>query len=236
MDYYQTFLDKKLLELDTTNSPIDSINIESKLEWTESKADLTELIYALYSLGVFNHGNADLDNMLFRHCKEENIEWLCKSANDSIIHESLLDKEIEEADFYYSNGIGAGGMIKYDFNFDRIMNELFYPQTNFYFINVSKCDYLNDKNYLDETYEYVQNLPEYNGQIWEYIAGWSCEDFLKQCVERNNLLKYHLVSQEKYHILLEIIKDNNICDSSHKNIMMGGICHYPYINQQIIKI
>ena len=28
MDYYQTFLDKKLLELDTTIIPIDSINIE----------------------------------------------------------------------------------------------------------------------------------------------------------------------------------------------------------------
>ena len=74
MDYYQTFLDKKLLELDTTNSPIDSINIESKLEWTESKADLTELIYALYSLGVFNHGNADLKQIASFLAKMFNID------------------------------------------------------------------------------------------------------------------------------------------------------------------
>jgi hypothetical protein len=183
-----------------------------------------------------NHGNADLDNILFKYCKEENIEWLCKSANDSIIHECLLNKKIEEADFYYSNGIGAGGMIKYDFNFDRIMNELFYPQTNFYFINVSKCDYLNNKKYLDETYEHIQTTSEYNGRIWEYIPGWSCEDFLKQCVERNNLIKYHLISQEKYRNLLQVIKDFNINDSSHKNIMIEGICHLQYSEQQILEI
>ena len=60
-----------------------------------------------------------------------------------------------------------------------IINEDFYPQTNFYFINVSKIDYLNNTEYLNSTYETIQSIPDYNGRIWEYFQGWSCEDFLK---------------------------------------------------------
>jgi hypothetical protein len=183
-----------------------------------------------------NFGTADLDNLIFNYCRENNIEWLCKSANDVIIQESILDKEIDEADFYYMNGIGYGGMIKYDFDFERIIAEDFYPQTNFYFINISKIDYLNDQKYLDETYNQIQNIPNYNGKIWEYINGWSCEDFLKQCIIRNNLKKEHLISQEYYFILLHIVKDNHIHDSSYKNIMIEDICHLQYPQNQIIKI
>lgn len=181
-------------------------------------------------------GAADNDNALFDYCKENNVEWLCKSANDMIIQESIFEKQIEEADFYYLNGIGYGGMIKYNFDFDRIINEDFYPQTNFYFINILKTDYLNDKEYLNETYRYIQTVEKYNGRIWEYIQGWSCEDFLKNCIRRNNLSKKHLVSEKNYHILLEIIKNNNIHDPSHKNIMIEGICHFQYLKQQIIEI
>jgi len=183
-----------------------------------------------------NHGYTDLDNIVFDYCKENNIEWLCKSANDVIFKESLLDKEIGDADFYYLNGVGYGGMVPFNFDFDKIINEAFYPQTNFYFINVFKSDFLNDKKYLDETYDYIQNIPNYNGKIWEYIKGWSCEDFLKNCVNRNNLVKEHLASEENYRILLQIIKDNQIHDCSHKNILIEGVCHFPYFDQPVIEI
>jgi hypothetical protein len=182
-----------------------------------------------------NFGTADLDNLIFDWCKENNIEWLCKSANDIILQEELLNKEIEEADFYYLNGIGYGGMIRYNFNFNRIMNENFYPQTNFYFINVFKTDFLNDKDHVTEIYNRVQDIPDYNGRAWEY-GFRSCETLLTECVERNKLLKYHLVSQEKYSILLRLVKDNIIHDSSHKNIMMEGICHFHFPDEQITKI
>lgn len=183
-----------------------------------------------------NHGYTDLDNLVINYCKLTNTEWLCKGANDVIFQESILDKEIGEADFYYLNGIGYGGMVKYDFDYDRIINEDFYPQTNFYFINVSKIDYLNNKEYLDETYEQIQKIENYNGKIWEHIPGWSCEEFLRQCIKRNKLTKEHLVSLDKYRTLLQIIKDYNIHDCSHKNIMIEGICHFPYPEQQIIEI
>jgi len=127
-------------------------------------------------------------------------------------------------------------MVKYNFDFDRIINEEFYPQTNFYFINVFKTDYLNDKKYLDKTYEFIQTIPNYNEKIWEYVQGWSCEDFLKNCIERNNLSKHHLIPKEKYLYLLQVIKDNNIHDCSHKNIMIEGICHLQYSYQPIIEI
>jgi hypothetical protein len=183
-----------------------------------------------------NFGTADLDNLIFDWCKENNEEWLCKGANDIIFQETILEKEIEEADFYYLNGIGYGGMVKYDFDNERIINEDFYPQTNFYFINVSKTDYLNDKDYLNETYNKVQNIPKYNGKVWEYFEGWSCEGFLKQCIERNDLSKSHLIPLKTYHILLQVIKDNQIHDCSHKNIMIEGICHFQYSNKPIIEI
>jgi hypothetical protein len=183
-----------------------------------------------------NHGYTDLENMLFDWCKENNEEWLCKVSYDVIIQESILDKEVEEADFYYLNGVGYGGMVKYDFDFDRIVNEDFYPQGNFYIMNISKCDFISDKKYLNKTYQYSQSLPNYNGKIWEYIEGWTCEDFLKKCVERNNLIKYHLLPQEKYVSLLQVIKEYNIHDCSHKNIMVEGICHFQYPDQQIIEI
>jgi hypothetical protein len=180
-------------------------------------------------------GAADNDDALFDYCKENNIEWLCKSANDIILQEELLNKEIEEVDFYYLNGIGYGGMIRYNFDFNRIMNEDFYPQTNFYFINVFKTDFLNDKDHVIEIYNRVQDISDYNGRAWEY-GFRSCETLLTECVKRNKLLKYHLISQEKYSILLRLVKDNIIHDSSHKNIMMEGICHFHFPDEQITEI
>jgi len=182
-----------------------------------------------------NFGTADLDDMLFDYCKENNIEWLCKSANDVIIQESILNKKIEDADFYYINGIGYGGMIKYNFNFENIIKEDFYPQTNFYFINVSKCDYLNDKQHIDEIYTKVHTIAEYSGNACEY-GFKSCEHLLKECTKRNNLHKYHLISKEKYIILLNVVKEYNIHDCSHKNIMIESICHFQHPERQIIEI
>ena len=37
-----------------------------------------------------NHGYTDLDNIVFNYCKENNIEWLCKSANDILFDESIF--------------------------------------------------------------------------------------------------------------------------------------------------
>lgn len=181
-------------------------------------------------------GAADNDNAIIDYCKTNNIDWVCKSANDIIFDSIILDKEIDEADFYYMNGIGFGGIANYNFDFQKIMENDFYPQTNFYFINVSKIDYLNNKQYLDDTFKTTRDIPNFNGRIWEYINGWSCESFLKQCIERNSLSKKHLITQDEYHTLIKLVYDYNIHDSSHKNIMIEGLCHYHFPQEKIIKI
>jgi hypothetical protein len=161
------------------------------------------------------------------------IEWLCKASNDIILQPEVLELPIQEADFYYMEGIGYGGMVNWDFDFDKIQNGYFYPQTNFYFINVSKTDYLNDKEYIDKTYNEIQLLDNYNGKIWEYIQDWSCEYFLVDCVKRNNLSKHHLIHNKTYFKLLELVKQNQIHDCSYKNIMIEGVCHYQYPDKNI---
>jgi hypothetical protein len=183
-----------------------------------------------------NFGTADLDNVVFNVCKDLEIEWLCKASNDIILQPEVLELPIQEADFYYMNGIGYGGMEKYKFDNTKILFEYFYPQTNFYFINVSKTDYINNKEYLDETYNYIQSVDDYNGKIWEYIQDWTCEDFLVNCVNRNNLSKYHLIKPKTYIKLLELVKQHQIHDCSHKNILIDGVCHYQYPDKPIVII
>jgi hypothetical protein len=183
-----------------------------------------------------NFGTADLDNLLFNWCKENNEEWLCKGANDVIFQELILENQIEESDFYYLNGISYETLYLNQFDYNKLFLDYFLPQTNFYLINISKCDYLNDKKHLDETYEYVKSLPNYNGKIWEYIKGWSCEDFLKNCITRNNLSKFYLLGESTHNKLCNAIKLYKIGDPSHKNIMIKGICHFQYYDKPIIEI
>jgi hypothetical protein len=183
-----------------------------------------------------NFGTTDLDDLIFDYCKQNNIEWVCKSAHDILMKESILEKEIEDADFYYLNGIGYGGMVPYDFDYSKIINDDFFPQTNFYFINVSKTDFINDKKYVNDTYEYSLSIPNYNGKIWEYVDGWACEKFLAESIIRNNLTKYHLISDKQYKVLLDYIRYYNIHDCSHKNVFLDGICHFHNLDQKIIEI
>lgn len=206
------------------------------LEETISSLYPEALILYLEKNRGHNFGTADLDNLIFDYCKDNNIEWLCKASNDIILQPEILDLSIEKADFYYMEGIGYGGMVNWDFDFKEIIKNYFYPQTNFYFINVSKTDYLTDKDYINETYDQIQKTPNYNGKIWEYIQDWSCEHFLIDCVKRNNLSKHHLITPKTYIKLLELIKQQQIHDCSHKNIMIEGICHYQNQNELITNL
>jgi hypothetical protein len=183
-----------------------------------------------------NFGTAELDNMLFDFCKDSNMEWLCKSANDVILTDRVLSIELNDADFYYFNGIGFGGINHfYKSDLNRALQEDFFPQTNFYFINVSKCDYLNSKSHIDEIYQKTISNPNYNGNPYDY--GFSaCEEQLKHCVYRNNLVKCRLADDEKYMLLLNCIMQYQIHDPSHKNVMVNGVCHYHYPEADILEV
>lgn len=183
-----------------------------------------------------NFGTADLDNKVFDYCKENNIEWLCKGANDVLLQTKLLDIEIEEADFYYLNGFSFETIYLNNFDPQKLSESHFTPQTNFYLINVSKTDYLTNKEYLSETYEITKTIPNYNNKPWEYIKGWSCEEFLAECIVRNNLKRSHLLNEEYYLKLFNTIKGYKIGDPSHKNIFLRGICHFQFPDQPVLEI
>jgi len=126
-------------------------------------------------------------------------------------------------------------MVKYNFNIDKIVKEDFYPQTNFYFINTLKCDYLNDQKHVDEIYNKVKSLSDYNGKAWEY-GFRGCEALLGECVERNGLSKEHLIQEDNYLKLIDSVIQYQIHDPSHKNIMIEGVCHFHFPDQQILEI
>lgn len=183
-----------------------------------------------------NLGAADNDSAIGNYCKINNISWVCKSANDIIFTTDILNINIEESDFYYLTGIGYAGVEAYNFDIDLIMQDLFYPQTNFYFINMDKVDCINDTNFLEESLKYAMSQPNYNGRVFDYVDGTQCEQLLRSTIYRNNLNYYHLLSDTTYRDLLLTIQNFQIHDSSHKNIMVDGFCHFHNQNQQILKI
>jgi hypothetical protein len=180
-------------------------------------------------------GTADLDDAIFTFCKSNNLNWLCKSSNDMIFRKGALDKEVGDADFYYFNGIGYTGVYNYNFDLNKIIDEDFYPQTIFYFINVLKTDYLNDREHVNETYSKIKAANSSTGKLIDYGFRTN-EALLRECVERNNLIKENLLPKEKYLKLLNIIKDFRIADCSHKGIMLENICHMQWLAQPIIEI
>lgn len=180
-------------------------------------------------------GTADLDDAIFNFCKKNEVKWLCKSSNDMIFREGVLDKEVGNADFYYFNGIGYTGLHKYGFDLNKVMNEDFYPQTTFYFIDVSKTDYLNDRKHINETYSKIRAANNFNGKLIDYGFRTN-ETLLRECVERNSLVKENLLPKGRYFKLLNIIKDFKIADCSHKGIMLENVCHMQWLAQPIIEI
>ena len=189
-----------------------------------------------------NFGTSDLDTSIFNYCKENDIEWLCKTSADVILEKKLLNIKVNKSDFYYLEGIGYGGLANNKFDIDKILNNYFFPQTNFYIINISKVDKLHDQEYIERTYNEIKKIPKkvyksmFDSKPWGPFPGWACEQFLADCVERNKLTKYHLLSQKNYIKLIDIIKKEQIHDCSHKNIMLNGICHFHNIDDDVIII
>lgn len=171
-------------------------------------------------------GAADLDNLLFDHCKAKGMEWLCKGANDILLAPPVLEIEVQAADFYFLNAIAFAAMKKCEFDFEAIRSRLFFPQTNFYVINVAKTDYLVGKQFLDSSYAIVKRIPGFDGRIWEHIPNWSNENLLRKCVQRNCLARFHLMDDALFLRMLQVVKEQIIDDCSHKNLEINGICHY----------
>lgn len=181
-------------------------------------------------------GTVDLDNSIFKFCKQNKWGWLCKMSSDFIVKEEFLQRSIEEGDFYFTNNSGYGGIEKWNFDVDSIIKKAFLPQTNFYILNTEKVDFFIDESYINTTYEKSKTIQNFSGRPWEYFPNWSCELFLKNCVENSKLKKINLLSKQEQKNLLNAIIMYRIQDGSHKNILVGGICHFHNPNQGILEI
>jgi hypothetical protein len=188
-------------------------------------------------------GAFDVDNAVVNYAKSLPIDFIYKSANDILLGEKLLKYPItKEYDFYYLQGVGYSGLEPFNYDINKFLKEYssieyLYPQTNFYIIN-KNLDSLYDLNELDKAYEYFNSIPNYNGKPWEYIQGFSCEQFLKNAVNRNKFKYKQLISDKTFLELLHIVKDYKMYDCSHKNIYFDEIdvCHFHNVNDPVITI
>jgi len=191
-------------------------------------------------------GTFDLDNNIFEYASKNKskIKWVWKGANDMLFMKSIFDVLVDnKGDFYYINNLGYNSFIQYNMDYskleeDILSGEYFYPQTNFYIIK-NNIDYLNNKDEVDAGYEkFTKDNPD-GKKPWELVPGMDCETHLKKCVERNQLSKVQLMDKYTIQKLISVVYHNNIHDGSHKNITfqtLGNICHYQFLNQQIIQI
>ncbi|MDG3581239.1 RteC domain-containing protein [Galbibacter pacificus] len=80
------YLKKEMKKIRATNrTQLASTSLpDLRLSWTASKAALTELIYALYSSGVFNHGRKDLKGITaaFERLFDIRMDTVYKSYSD----------------------------------------------------------------------------------------------------------------------------------------------------------
>jgi len=171
-------------------------------------------------------GTSDLDNLLFDHCKAAGVHRLCKSAADVLLDAQALDTEVADAEFHYLDAVSYDALAEQGFDRAGFTGDrFFFPQTNFYVIDVRKTDYLVDKEFLDRSWAVVGRLPGYDGRIWEHIPRWSCELLLRKCVLRNRLTRRHLMSDDQWDQVLTIVQEHRSTDCSLKNVTVNGICH-----------
>lgn len=188
-------------------------------------------------------GTLDADNDIVNYSKTLPIDFIFKAASDVLVSPKILEYPLtDEYQFYFLQGIGYTGLEPFGFDISKYLKsylqiEYLYPQTNFYIINKNISE-LNDINVVNSSYDYCMSLPNYNGKAWEYVKDFSCESLLRNCVKKNKLTYKHLLSDESFYKLLEIVKAYKICDCSHKNIYFEelGICHFAFPNQECINI
>lgn len=180
-------------------------------------------------------GTSDLDNMVFDHCKAMGYQWLCKSAHDILLDEGVLRIPVQPADFYFINAVSFDALKQHGFDLTAFTHGFFFPQTNFYAIDVTKVDYLIDPRFLDRTWERVQAIEHYNDRIWEHIPGWSCELLLREAVVRNGLARCSLTTDEQWEQILQVVIEQQITDCSFKGMRINGIQHDDVDPTRVVK-
>ncbi len=185
------------------------------------------------------------EEKLIQLCKSRDYKFICKTMDHVVILEEAYDLILDDTcDFYYTNGIGAQRCLDWDNDIERIIKDTFFPQTNFYFLDVSKIDYIYDLKDVEKKHlEYeaeeqrIQAIdPEYkfHPQLNGYFV--CCEDETGKMATRNNLKKFDMIPKDKFELLIRKVIANLIADPSFKNLSTCGILHYQYLNEPVGKL
>ena len=173
------------------------------------------------------------EETLIQECKSRGYNYICKTMDHVIILEEALDILLDKnKDFYYTCGIGAQRCIEKNNDVNHIYETEFFPQTNFYFLNVSKIDYIYDLKEVEEKHlEWeADNSVCPNGY---FIC---CEDQTAKMALRNNLNKQDIIPEDKFKELIQNVIDKRIADPSYKNLSTCGIIHLQYPEQPVYKL
>ena len=202
-------------------------------------------------------GTIDNDTRIIEYLNNNliNAEYLWKFSGDVIANKTILDIEIDDScDFFYINNVGSSSLLNQTENEllnDIIAQKYFYPQTNYYIVKHKKIQsWYPDRDTLNKCKKiYDQSTTNSMAYPWDILSGEQaglpekeglcCEAYLAKTILESNLKKQNLVSAEDTKKLLALIKEHNIGDGSHKNMLytnIGGLCHYHITNGMAIPI
>jgi hypothetical protein len=165
------------------------------------------------------------ENFLIHFCKKLGYKFICKSMDHVLVQKEAFKLKIDPSiDFHYTCGVGWTKCEQKDNNIQDICDTEFFPQTNFYILNVSKVDYLYDLEKVKTTKKEWEKEPEkFNGPY--YIE---MEAETANMANRNNLSKRDIIPRDKFEQIIKNVIKFKIGDPSYKNLATCGITHFQH--------
>jgi hypothetical protein len=182
-------------------------------------------------------GTIDLEEKMLSLIKIEYPEckFVFKSMEDVLIAENFLNKEFEDASFYFLPSFSFNDVV----NSKKDIFEL--PQTTFFIINKDLINNLYGDDILTKKDIYhKQKLTNPELKPWEMSFNdglkFDCENHLKRTVA--NLKTCSLLDVDGLGSLQSFVYNNFVGDPSHKNIYFKklGVCHYHFLEEPVYEI
>jgi len=151
----------------------------------------TVKIYEIDKNNGHDLGALILDDFAFELLKKSGR--YVKMAQDVLVLEQHLDYEVEDADFIYINGFGFS-TIKETNSIKDLMDNHFYPQTNFYVLKTDKLSELFGMSKLYNLYDTYKSMNT-SKRMYEVIPNTSCEEMLSKVIKDNSLTKFDIMTE-----------------------------------------
>ena len=220
------------------NKTIICVNYKS-LEIRKQLMEKTEEVFNKYFNNVeFIHNKTNYENVrslceqeeaLIQLCKKYNYKRVCKTMDHMVIFNEALKLQLDpNADFHYTNGVGYARCRDKGFKIQEIYENTYFPQTNFYFIDVSKIDFIYDIKEVERRHLEWEN----DNSVCPNGYFVCCEEETGIMGIRNNLVKQDMIPPSVFRLLISNVIKQDIHDPSFKNLITCGICHLQYHKQK----